>query len=277
MIEGKVLSIGRVYGVIDLLKRLICLLPAGTPIGDRITVVAQVPYLGAAMNSFRVVSERTVQRWSRDAQSLTLIEVDVRAWKFGNRNWNEWTIAFDRLREVTRHDPTRPDTMSGPRPDTMSGPQIRELNSGEENQSRAGPEPARPGIDFLPDWEELRPFADERIAALTDEEMLLVHGPVRSRLAGARAYEPLTEQWLRDEQIMRGWHAWQLRLSDQAVGSTRAHQLLVVAAARHAVAFPRERLLRNRVALFVGLVSKRNWEPARCRLEGVLAEMLVAR
>ncbi len=290
-VDGKTLSMGRVYGVIDLLKRLLCVAPDAR--NDQIVVVAQVPYLGAAMHGFRVVSERTLERWSKDAQALGLIEVDVRAWKFGNRNWNEWTIRIDHLRhlislKVARHDPTRPDTVSGPRPDTVSGPrpdtvsgpQIREVNPEKEMNHRPGPVcagPARSSFDCLPDWRELLPIRDAIVDPISDEQLASLSDEQRAWLAGKRAFEPLTERWLGDESDLEFWHRWQLRSADPAVGATQAHLALVLATARHAVAFPKSRLKRNRVALFVGILSKRNWEPVRGRLAGVLSEMLVAR
>ena len=278
VVGGKVLSAGRVYGVIDLVKRLICLSsPAAVIDRDRLTVIAQVPYLGQRMESFRCVNERTIRRWALDARAIGVVEVNVRAHQFGNRNWNEWIVRFDRLREVGGHGRTWADTMPALGADTMPAPQIRELNPGEEMISRAGPVAARPGVEFLPDWKELRPFADERIEAITDEEIAECPDALRHSLLGQRAFEPLTEQWLKSDRGVRSWHAWQLRLSDQAVGSTRAHQLLTVAAARHASAFPRSRVRSSRVGIFVGIVAKRIWEPVRGRLEAVLADMAVSR
>ena len=269
-VNGKRLSMGRVYGVVDLLKRLLCLVPHGTPIeGDRLVVVAQVPYLAQRMTSFRCVAERTVRDWSRDARALGLVEVEYRSQALGGRHWNEWSIRLDALRELAGSGRQRAAM--------VADPHIRDLNPGEEITSRPGPGaagPARSSCDLLPEWEELSPFRETRIEPLSDEETAWLSTEVSDSLIGKRAFEPLTERWLKSDRAMRVWHAWQLRMADPAVGPTRAHQLLVVAAARHATSIPQSRIHRSRVGLFVGICSKRIWEPARCRLVGVLADMM---
>ncbi|MFM9962233.1 MAG: hypothetical protein ACKV2Q_13550 [Planctomycetaceae bacterium] len=270
MIDGKRLSMGRVYGVIDLLKRLFCLVPHGEPIGrDRVAVVAQVPYLGQRMTSFRCVAERTVRDWSRDARALGLVEVNYRSHELGGRHWNEWSVRLDVLRDLGGSGRQRAAM--------VADPLIRVFNSGNEMNSRPGPVcagPARSNFDSLPDWRELLPIRDAIVDPISDEQLANLSACQRAWLAGKRAFEPLTERWLSHESDLEFWHRWQLR-NDPVVGATQAHFALVLATARHAVAFPKARLKRNRVALFVGLIAKRNWEPVRSRLEGVLHDMLV--
>ncbi len=287
LVEGKRLSMGRVAGVIDLLKRLICLHPHGTPIdGDRMLVVAQVPYLAQRMTSFRCVAERTVRDWSRDARWLGLVEVDYRSQQLGGRHWNEWSVRLDVLRELAGSGRQRAamvaDLGSAMVADLGSAmvadPHIRELNSGDEMKHRLGPVcagPARSSFDSLPDWRELLPIRDEILDPISDEQLASLSDEQRAWLAGKRAFEPLTERWLTHDGDLEFWLRWQLRSADPVVGATQAHLALVLATARHALAFPKSRLKRNRVALFVGIIAKRNWEPVRSRLEGVLQEMLV--
>lgn len=147
-VDGVVLSPGRRRGVVEILQRLILLSREATNF-DSIGTVAQVVAIAARISDRPTASERTVQRWRRDAEALGLLHVACVSQHYGGRYWNQYTVdvaAVQRLLEdareggVTRGDTGRHgvtwgdtvsgpggDTVSGPRPDTMSGPLIDNL------------------------------------------------------------------------------------------------------------------------------------------------------
>ena len=92
------LTEGRIEGVIELLTRLTVL---SDFIGDELrvdyTCRVSIMTIAARLPRQRVVQERTVRNWIRDAKALGFISCDVRSHKFGGSQWNLFTVHFDKL------------------------------------------------------------------------------------------------------------------------------------------------------------------------------------
>jgi hypothetical protein len=122
----------------------------------------------------------------------------------------------------------------------------------------------------LPDWPELKPFAERSV-----EPLCLADLPdrVRSELSGKRAYEPISEPWLRNTADLAAWHRWQLTLSQPVLGKSVAHLLLVLCAAEDALGMPKESVRKNRVAVFVNCIKRRDWASLRDRFPRALKRL----
>ncbi len=69
------------------------------------------------------------------------------------------------------------------------------------------------------------------------------------------------------------WFRRQLSSPKPALPGTRAHLLLVLAAARHALAIPERDVRKSRVAAFVRIVSRRAWLQCSHYLDQALADL----
>ena len=106
------LTEGRIEGVIELLTRLTVL---SDFIGDELradyTCRVSIMTIAARLPRQRVVQERTVRNWIRDAKALGFVSCDVRSHKFGGSQWNLFTVHFGKLI----------DALLGSKPSPMSG------------------------------------------------------------------------------------------------------------------------------------------------------------
>lgn len=131
---------GRSEGIAELLERLIILTNDAREFDGFVYCKAQVPAIGARILARTSRSERTVQRWTNDAKSLGLLEVEYRSQQYGGHNWNVYSINMRALRTLLdsgRHGATRGDTMSGLGGDTMSGLTHRRNHIEETNNKQA--------------------------------------------------------------------------------------------------------------------------------------------
>lgn len=141
---------------------------------------------------------------------------------------------------------------------TNSGPRRRpERESQKENSG-----PARTGsgprdLNFLPDWPELDVLREHFVE------------PKRSARMQDGVFRELKPGDLQQPARIVSWHASQLTAHRPAVGGTLAHLALCLSAAEYAAKLPDQQVRKSRVALFVGLVSKQNWDPCRGRLSSV--------
>lgn len=142
-------------------------------------------------------------------------------------------------------------------------------------QSSTSKEPAGPGRDRpedldLPDWRELDEFRDRSVEPLSLDDQ---PEQVKGKLSGKRAYEPIDESWLRNSNDLAAWHRWQLTLSQPVLGKSVAHLLLVLCAAEHALALPKESVRKNRVAVFVNCIKRKDWASLRDRFPRALKRL----
>ena len=283
------LSPGRIFGVIDLLKRVICL--AAETHGERITVLAQVPYLAARMQGFRCVNERTVRNWIEDARALGVLDVEFRSHGYGSRNWNCFVVRRDRLAALVLGGSGRKwaatDAALGAATD--AAPQIREVFGNDISPDRAGC--AGPGFVNLPEANpgsgaspgsrtysvggclvySARPIRVSPIDGPLPEwpELEGLDTPVEPHPEGARelstrgVWKCLNLTILANTVAMIEWHQRQLSLPQPVCGTTAAHRAFVIAAAIRVSKLSECEVRTNRCAIFVGIIRHQKWEIVR--------------
>ena len=129
------ISPGRIEGVIVLLTRLVLLMSEEDD-GRVATLRAGKSMIAAGFPREKRYCDKSVQRWSRDANGLGILDVVIRS-NHGHHSWNDWFIQLVPLRALVRGsrdhekplelcgtDWTRLDTNSTPRGDTNSTPGV---------------------------------------------------------------------------------------------------------------------------------------------------------
>ncbi len=104
-----------------------------------------------------------------------------------------------------------------------------------------------------------------------------VNRPVRPLPAGGNfpcgIFPSLTERHLRSEPTLVQWFRLQLSTARPVCRANQAELLLVLAAARHALAIPADHVRKNRVAAFVGIVSHNRWQRVLTQLPAAVKRL----
>lgn len=124
--------------------------------------------------------------------------------------------------------------------------------------------------DDLPDWPELEPFRQKKVHPVVVSE--LPEG-IRGKLTGGKAFDCIEEAWLRSGEHLLGWHRWQLTLHRPVMGESVAHLLLTLCAAEEAIGMPQQSVRKNRVAVFVNAIKRRDWDSLRDRFPRALKRL----
>lgn len=249
MVDGQVLTPGRINGVVELLQRIVLF---ARDFGDgEVTTQAQVIALAAKIEKRPTVSERTVRRWSQDAQAVGLLRVDALAAMYGYRHWNRWTLDRSRLVELTR-----PQVGGRTWPD-MAGQNVSPKKGCFKVSVNADPDPERSGSasaeeeipfeDLANGWPELDEFAGRTVT------------PLSARLMRDGVYRPLQLLHLEQTGQMVVWHRSQLSAPRPVLGESMVEVAFTVAAAMQAAKLPDRLVEQSRVGLFVGIVQRRAW------------------
>lgn len=75
-------------------------------------------------------------------------------------------------------------------------------------------------------------------------------------------YAPIKGQHLHEPLRLVKWHRMQLSTAVPVMGDTEADLLLTLATAMYATSLPEHEVVKNRVAIFVGTISRRRWTRA---------------
>ena len=117
--------------VIELLERLVLLGNDLREINGKVYVRAMVIAIAARIERRFSVSDRSVRHWTQWAEQIGVIETDVRSQKYGRREWNQYVINVDRIRQLCRPENRHaeagsgrkwPETVSALRPEVISAP-----------------------------------------------------------------------------------------------------------------------------------------------------------
>jgi len=232
------------------------------------TVVKKFEVINGKMTNLRLEAERKKQEEYREVQSQ-------RGRAGADARWHREHQVAGGATGAPATDGTSNASAIAPSNGRQMALRLQSSSSSSGFQSSTSKEPARPARDRpenfdLPEWKELEPYRERSVEPLSLSDL---PDRVRGDLSGKRAYEPIDESWLRNSNDLAAWHRWQLTLSQPVLGKSVAHLLLVLCAAEHALTMPKESVRKNRVAVFVNAIKKREWESLRDRFPLALSRL----